>query len=85
MRYATLDDLANGAHWNRRIRSIEVGRGATVTLWTSPNRGGKSMRLRPEARYQALPAEFSGKIESIDVGCEQELQTPGYLVTQGLN
>jgi hypothetical protein len=85
MRYGTLDSLPNGARWNRRIRSIEVGRGAIATLWTNPNRSGKSMDLSGEARYPALPPEFAGRVESIDVRCEQDLPTTGYLVTQGLN
>ena len=70
MHYSTLDTLPNGANWNRRIRSIEVGRGATATLWTSQNHSGKSMNLHAEARYAALPAEFAGKVESLDVRCE---------------
>ena len=70
MRYGTLGALPNGANWNRRIRSLEVGKGAAVTLWTNPNRGGQSMDVRAEGRYAVLPATFAGKVESMEVRCQ---------------
>jgi hypothetical protein len=70
MRYSTLGELPNRANWSRRIRSLEVGRGAAVTLWTNPNRSGKSMDVRADGRYSALPADFAGKVESMDVRCD---------------
>ena len=70
MRYTTLSNLPNGADWSGRIRSIEVGPLATATIWTGPNRSGKSMDLHLDRLYPVLPAEFTGKVRSIDLRCE---------------
>lgn len=71
MRFGTLSNLPNGADWNRRIRSIEVGPAATATIWTGPNRSGTSMDLHLDRLYPILPAEFSGKVRSMDLRCEE--------------
>ena len=68
-RYSSLADLPNGADWNGRIRSIEMGPAATATVWTGPDRSGKSMDLLIDRRYPVLPAGFSGKVRSIDLRC----------------
>lgn len=70
MRYSTLTSLPNGADWRDRIRSAEVGPAATVTIWTGPDRSGKSMDLRLDRPYPILPADFSGKVQSMDLRCE---------------
>jgi hypothetical protein len=70
-RYGSLSNLPNGANWNGRIRSIEVGPAATATIWTGPNRSGKSMDLHLDRPYPMLPAEFSGKVQSMDLRCEE--------------
>ncbi len=70
MRYSTLANLPNGADWNGRIRSVEVGPAATATIWTGPNRSGKSMDLHLDRPYPILPADFSGKVRSMDLRCE---------------
>ena len=67
--YSTLANLPNGARWNGRIRSLEVGPAATGTIWTGPNRSGKSMDLRLDRPYPVLPADFSGKVQSMDLRC----------------
>jgi hypothetical protein len=69
MRYGTLAHLPNGADWSGRIRSVEVGPAASVTIWTSANRGGKSMDLHLDHPYPVLPDDFSGKVQSIDLRC----------------
>ena len=71
MRYGTLSNLPNGADWNGRIRSIEVGPAATATIWTGPNRSGKSMDLHLDRPYPILPADFNGKVRSMDLRCEE--------------
>ena len=71
MRYGTLSTLPNGADWNGRIRSVEVGPAATATIWTGPNRSGKSMDLLLDRPYPTLPADFSGKVRSMDLRCEE--------------
>jgi hypothetical protein len=68
-RYSTLANLPNGARWNDRIRSLEVGPAATGTIWTGPNRTGKSMDIRLDRPYPVLPADFSGKVQSMDLQC----------------
>ena len=59
MRYGTLANLPNGADWAGRIRSIEVGPAATATIWTGPNRSGKSMDLRVDRPY----LQSSGRLQ----------------------
>ena len=71
MRYGTLSNLPNGADWNGRIRSVDVGPAATATIWTGANRSGKSMDLHLDRLYPVLPAEFSGKVRSMDLRCEE--------------
>jgi hypothetical protein len=71
MRYSTLARLANGANWANRIRSLEVGPGATATAWAEVNYAGTSMELRVDTRYTTLPTGLVGSIESIDVRCVQ--------------
>jgi len=70
MGYSTLSKMPNGADWTRRIRSVEVGPAATATIWTGPNRSGRSMVLRLDRPYFTLPADFSGKVQSMDLRCE---------------
>ena len=69
MRYSTLARLANNANWTNRIRSLEVGPGATATAWAEINYAGASMELHVDTRYTTLPAAFVGRIASIDVRC----------------
>src|SRR5262245_13907971 len=71
MRYSTLARLANGANWTNRIRSLEVGSGATATAWAEVTYAGPSMELRRDMTYTTLPTALVGNIESLDVRCEQ--------------
>ena len=71
MRYVTLTTLPNGANWNDRIRSIEVGAGATATAWGDAIFTGASMELRVDTRYPTLPSALVGTIKSLDVRCTQ--------------
>ena len=71
MGYGTLSHLPNGADWTRRNRSVEVGPAATATIWTGPNRSGRSMVLRLDRPYFRLPADFSGKVQSMDLRCDE--------------
>jgi len=87
MRYSTLSRLPNGADWNGRIRSVEVGPAATATIWTGPNQSGKSMSLRLDQPYPTLPQEFSGKVRSMDLRCDEsrlasEHESPSSAVTK---
>jgi hypothetical protein len=71
MRYSTLARLANRANWANRIRSLEVGPGATATAWADINYAGTSMDLQVDMRYATLPTVLVGNIESLDVRCVQ--------------
>jgi hypothetical protein len=71
MRYSTLVRLANGANWANRIRSLEVGPGATATAWAEVNYAGTSMELRVDTRYPTLPSALVGTIKALDVRCTQ--------------
>jgi hypothetical protein len=71
MRYSTLERLGNGANWANRIRSLEVGPGATATAWAEVNYAGTSMELRVDTRYPTLPQALVGTIKSLDVRCTQ--------------
>ena len=71
MRYSSLSRLPNGADWNGRIRSIEVGPAATATIWTGPNQSGKSMNLLLDRPYPTLPEAFRGKVRSMDLRCDE--------------
>ena len=71
MRYSTLERLANGANWANRIRSLEVGPGATATAWADVNYAGASIELRVDTRYPVLPPALVGAIKSLEVRCTQ--------------
>ena len=71
MRYSSLSRLPSGADWTGRIRSLEVGPAATATIWTGVNQSGKSMNLLVDRRYPALPEDFSGKVRSMELRCEE--------------
>ena len=70
-RYSTLAPLVNGANWANRIRSVEVGPGATATAWTEVNYAGTSIEMGVDTRYPVLPPALAGAIKSLDVRCTQ--------------
>ena len=75
VRYSRLDRLPNGANWNARIRSVEVGPRATATVWAEINYTGASMELQLDARYEALGIAL-GTIKSLDVRCTEAPAVP---------
>jgi hypothetical protein len=68
-KYYTLRNLPFGASWRQRIRSAEVGPGATVTVWTDEGFEGASMRLRADLKYPTLTPAFDQEIQSLAVAC----------------
>lgn len=68
-RYATLDTLPNEAKWNNRVRSVQVGPGAAVTVWADEKYEGASIHLIANRKYGALIDSLAGKIKSMDVSC----------------
>jgi hypothetical protein len=67
--YTALTNLPFGANWRRRIRSVDVGPGASATLWTNEGFQGASLTLRPDTRHPRLSEDLSGRVESLEIGC----------------
>jgi peptidase inhibitor family I36 len=55
--------------WRNRIRSLDVGPAATVTVYTDPAFSGMSRRFAPGSRLASLEGEISARIESLDIAC----------------
>jgi hypothetical protein len=68
-KYYTLRNLPFGANWRQRIRSIEVGPGATATMWVDEGFEGAAMRLRADMKYPTLSSTFDERVESLAVAC----------------
>ena len=66
-----LDELPFDANWHRRIRSLRVGPSATVTVWTREGFEGESLRFGPDRNHPRMIEEFSGKVASLQIGCNQ--------------
>jgi hypothetical protein len=58
--------------WRKRIRSIEVGSGATVTLYTEPSFRGVSQLFGPGSVEDRLNPSMSVGIESLAVSCRPD-------------
>jgi hypothetical protein len=56
-------------NWRNEIRSIEVGPGATVTLFTELNYRGTSQQFGPASRPARFDGRLNGGVESIDLAC----------------
>jgi hypothetical protein len=68
-RYESLRDIGGAGPWRNRIRSVETGPTATVTLWSDENARGEMLRMPPGSRQPTLPAALAGRIESMVVEC----------------
>jgi hypothetical protein len=55
--------------WRNRIRSIEVGPTATVTLFTEVNYRGASQQFGPSSQPSRFDAGLSAGVESIAMTC----------------
>jgi hypothetical protein len=55
--------------WRNRIRSIEVGPSASVTLYTELNYGGASQQFGPASKPARFDGGLSAGVESLDVTC----------------
>jgi Beta/Gamma crystallin len=53
-----MDSLANQENWRNRIRSVDVGPAATVTVYTDAAFQGASRRLAPNSKHPRLDSEF---------------------------
>lgn len=61
--------LLNEENWRNRIRSIDVGPAATVTVYTDLRFMGMSRRFDPGSRPQRLDDEINARIESLALAC----------------
>jgi hypothetical protein len=68
-RYATLRDMPGRRPSHNRIRSMDVGRSAVVTIWSDENFGGSTLRLLRDAAHPELPSGLTAQIESMVVEC----------------
>jgi hypothetical protein len=58
--------------WRKRIRSIEVGSGATATLFTEANYRGVSQLFGPGSDQARFNSSMSVGIESIAISCRPD-------------
>jgi len=48
---------------------VELGPGASATIWADEGLQGVSMTLRPDTKYPGLINDLSGRVESLEVRC----------------
>jgi hypothetical protein len=70
-RWTRLERLAgtNQSNWRDRIRSLHVGKLATLTVYVDEGFRGESQQFSPSSDRPRLEAPFSGRIESLDIAC----------------
>ena len=69
-KYASLEDLPFRANWRRRIRSVQVGPAASVTMWADEGWRGASETLSAGSREPVLSKALSGRVQSLEIGCD---------------
>jgi hypothetical protein len=72
LRWATLDRLSqtNSESWNNRIRSLRVGRAATLKAYTKPQFAGDARQFGAGTAHASLD-RFSGHIQSLELTCDR--------------
>ena len=71
-RWPKLEGLqTNQGNWRNRIRSVDVGPAATVTVYTDAAFSGLSRRFAPNSKQPRLESEVSARIESLELACPQ--------------
>ena len=69
-RWPILDGLpGNQENWRNRIRSMEVGPAAVVTVYSDPTFAGVSRTFAASSKLGRLDSELSARIESLDLSC----------------
>ena len=61
--------LLNDQNWRNRIRSIDVGPAATVTVYTDLKFTGSSRRFGPGSKLARLESGINADIESLALAC----------------
>ena len=71
-RWPKLEGLqTNQGNWRNRIRSVDVGPAATVTVYTDAAFSGLTRRFAPNSKQPRLDSEVSARIESLELACPQ--------------
>ena len=72
VRWATLDRLSqtNNENWHNRIRSLRMGRAATLKAYSERQFAGDVREFGPGTERQSLD-RLSGHIQSLDLTCER--------------
>jgi hypothetical protein len=55
--------------WRNQIRSLLVGKAATVTVFTDADFRGESRQFAAQSDHPQLEDSFSGRIESLQLSC----------------
>jgi hypothetical protein len=73
VRLGTLDHLSQttNENWKHRIRSLRVGRAATLKAYTGPEFEGDVQQFAAGTQHPSLDQRFSARIESLDLTCDQ--------------
>jgi len=61
--------LLNEEDWRNRIRSIDVGPAATLSVFTDLRFTGVSRRFGPGSKAARLDADINARIESLELQC----------------
>ena len=61
--------LLNEENWRNRIRSLDVGPAATVTVYNDLRFMGLSRRFGPGSKLPRLESEINADIESLALSC----------------
>ena len=67
--HASLEDLPFRANWRRRIRSLQVGSSASVTMWDNEGTQGASQTLSSNSQLSAIREPLSGRVQSLEIRC----------------
>ena len=69
IKYTTLENLPFRANWRRRIRSLEVGSKAALTIWAEQGLRGASQTFAAGVKQPALSEALSGRVQSLEIRC----------------
>jgi hypothetical protein len=67
--FTTLRDLPRGQRWENRIRSLETGARARVTIYNGETFSGRSLVVQPDTQQKRLIVDFDGRIAALRIDC----------------
>ena len=73
-RWSNLEGLVRGRHanWRNRIRSMQVGDAAMVTVYTDRSFAGQSRTFASGTDHPRLDVTITGRIESLEITCGRQ-------------